>query len=149
MITISLETLDEIRRNADELLADHWRELSTNKTIMRLNPNWDAYEALMKDDCFFILGMRDQGELVGYSCNIITNHLHYRDLRVCYNDVLFVAKKYRKHGDGLKLIEATEMEAKKRDCRLMLWHAKPNTALHDLLPNMDYRVQEIMFSKEI
>ena len=39
--------------------------------------------------------------------------------------------------------------ARSEGCKLMLWHAKENTALAKLLPKLKYGVQEIMYSKEI
>ena len=76
-------------------------------------------------------------------------HFHYADLRVTQNDVLFVKKEFRGGRLGLRLLKATEDHAKSEGCKLMLWHAKENTALDKLLPKLKYGVQEIMYSKEI
>ena len=71
------------------------------------------------------------------------------DLRIAQNDILFVKKELRGGRLGLRLLKATEDYAKSEGCKLMLWHAKENTALAKLLPKLKYGVQEIMYSKEI
>ena len=91
-----------------------------------------------------------QGDVcIGYSMNIMIHHLHYADLRIAQNDILFVKKELRGVRLGLRLIKVTEDHAKSEGCKLMLWHAKENTALDKLLPKLKYGVQEIMYSKEI
>ena len=38
--------------------------------------------------------------------------------------------------------------ARDKGARLMLWHAKPGTALEKILPRIGYRVEETAFCKE-
>ena len=87
--------------------------------------------------------------LIAYSMNLMMHHLHYADLRVCQNDVLFIKKEFRGGRLGLRLIKVTEDHARSEGCKLMLWHGKEDTALAKLLPKLKYGVQEIMYSREI
>ena len=50
---------------------------------------------------------------------------------------------------GLRLIKVTEDHAKSEGCKLMLWHAKQDTTLAQMLPRLRYGVQDIVFSKEL
>lgn len=141
-------TVDEILGGAD-LLAAHWDEIALNKQVMQLNPDAERYRALEAQGMLLILGAYIAGELVGYSVNFLMNHLHYADLRVCNNDLLFIAKEHRHGKLGVQLIKRTEEEAKARGARMVLWHAKPDTALNALMPRLGYGVQDIIFSKEV
>ena len=87
--------------------------------------------------------------LIGYSVNFLMRHLHYADLVYAQNDLLFIDKDYRASRAGLALIRATEAHAKAKGAQMLIWHAKPGTALEALLPRMGYGVQDIMFSKEV
>lgn len=136
------EVLDRL-----DLLEAHYQELATDKARMELAPFHEAYAGLDAAGALFVLGVYDLGELVGYSANFLTQAMHYRHLRVCQNDVLFLAKAYRSGRIGLQLIEATELEAKARGAGLMLWHAKPATALDALLQRRGYGVQDIVYSR--
>ncbi len=146
---IRLCTLNEFKVIAEHLFEPHYDEIARNKQVMKLKPNWPYYHSI--DDLgwlFIYLAMQDD-VCIGYSMNILMHHLHYADLRVCQNDVLFVKKEFRGGRLGLRLLKATEDHAKSEGCKLMLWHAKENTALAKLLPKLKYGVQEIMYSKEL
>lgn len=148
--TIRLSSVAEVL-GAGSLVRDHWQEVALNKGLMALRPDVDRYEVLERAGMLFILAAVAGSEIVGYSVNIVDRHLHYSDLTVCSNDVLFVAKSARSGGLGPRLILRTEKEAKARGAQMMLWHAKPTPelTLKDLLPKMGYGVQDILFSKEI
>lgn len=131
------------------LLEAHRDELTTNKSIMVLDPMRERYAML--DDCGALLtvGAFIDDEIVGYAVGIVDRNLHYQGLVVCNNDILFVRKDLRGRL-GLQLMRETERLAKERagdlPC-LCLWHAKPNTDLEAILPRLGYKVQDVVFSK--
>lgn len=149
-VEIRESSLDEMFAQANVLFSEHWDELALNKHIMVLKPNEPAYRALERDGRLLLLGAFRGGEIVGYSWNILHNNLHYADLRMCQNDLIFVSKD-RRHGGrlGLKLIKETERFAKERGAQLMLWHAKQGTTLESVMPKLGCKVQDIIFSKEL
>ena len=142
-------TYAEVNAKAKHLLAEHWDEVALNKDLMVLNPDEQRYLALEATGQFFALAAWDGDELVGYSGNFIGQHLHYAGLRYANNDVLFVAKDHRASPLGLRLIRETVAEAQRRGARLMLWHGKQDTPLAELLPKMDYKVQDVIYSREL
>ena len=146
---IRLCTLDEFKVLAEPLFEEHYEEIARNKQIMKLKPNYHLYEALNSTGWLFIYVAMQDDVCIGYSMNIMMHHLHYADLRIAQNDILFVKKEFRGGRLGLRLLKVTEDHARSEGCKLMLWHAKENTALAKLLPKLKYGVQEIMYSKEI
>jgi Acetyltransferase (GNAT) family len=89
-------------------------------------------------------------DLVGYSVSIFNpSHLHYRSLAVVVNDVLYVKPEHRHGRAGLGLIRETERIAKDLGAKLLMWHAKPDTALAAILPRLAYGVQDVLFSREL
>lgn len=150
MYEIRESNVGEMLAQAEQLFADHWDEIALNKQVMVLKPDTARYEAMDKAGCLLILAAFDQaGALVGYSVNFVLRHLHYADLCTASNDLLFVAKEHRQGRLGLQLIRATEARAKDMGARLVLWHAKPNTPLAEIMPRMGYGVQDIIFSREV
>jgi GNAT superfamily N-acetyltransferase len=136
----------------DELCAlfqDHWDEVALNKQVMALKPDMQRYHSMNEQGMLLVIGAWNDGALVGYSVNFVMQHLHYADLRICSNDLLFVSKDLRKGRVGLRLIRATEAAAKEADAKLMLWHGKPNTTLVEIMPALGYGVQDVIFSKEV
>tara|TARA_B100001248_G_scaffold199595_1_gene153876 strand:+ start:265 stop:777 length:513 start_codon:yes stop_codon:yes gene_type:complete len=147
---IKLCTHDEFKELAEfSLFEEHYEEIARNKEVMKLKPNYKLYEALDSTGWLFIYVAMQGDECIGYSINIMMHHLHYADLKIAQNDILFVKKEFRGGRLGLRLLKATEDHAKSEGCKLMLWHAKEDTALAKLLPKLKYGVQEIMYSKEI
>jgi len=146
---IRLCTLDEFKVKADPLFQEHYEEIALRKDLMELKPNWPMYDALDQSGSLFIY-LAMQGDVcIGYSMNLVANHLHYADLKYSQNDVLFIKKEFRGGRIGLRLMKTTEEHAKSLGCKVMLWHAKERTTLAALLPRLKYGVQDIIFSKEL
>lgn len=135
---------------ATELLFDHWDEIAKNKDLMKLNPDFDKYTMLDKLGKMFTVTARDaEGKLIGYSVNIVDNHLHYRDLKFSSNDVLFVAHSHRNSSVFMRLKAETKRIAKERGAQLQFWHAKEGSALAAILPRQGCKIQDIIFSEEL
>lgn len=139
---------DEISQ-LSSLLDEHWLELAKNKNLMILSPDLERYRALEDSGKLFAIAAYLDGEVVGYSVNFLTPHMHYSGLFCCYNDLLFVTKKYRNNSIGGRVIAVTEKMAKERGAQVMFWHAKENTPLSELLPYRGCKLQELVFSKEL
>ncbi len=147
--TIELATLSDWKDKASPLFQEHYEEIARNKELMQLDVNWPLYEELNNKQALFVYLAMQDNVCIGYSLNLITYHLHYAELKYTQNDVLFIKKEFRGGRLGLQLIKVTEDHARSEGCKMMLWHAKENTALSKLLPKLKYGVQEIMYSKEI
>lgn len=149
MYEIRLTTADEMLANAGKLFTEHWDEIALNKRVMVLKPDAERYRATEKAGMLLALAAYQGGEIVGYSVNFVMSHLHYADLVVASNDLLFVSATHRASRLGLQLIWDTERAAKERGAVLMLWHAKENTALSTLMQRRSYKTQDIIYSKEL
>lgn len=135
---------------ANEALGrEHYEEIALNKTLMQYAPDTARYQVLEDQGMLLCVGVFDNGTLVGYSANIIVHHLHYKDLLMASNDMIFIAKSHRHGRAGLQLIKATRELCRARGAQLMMWHAKENTALAQLLPRLGCRVQDIIFSEDL
>lgn len=131
------------------LLQLHRDELATAKHLMEVAPRTEAYKTAEVVGLLMSLVAYQGDEIVGYSINFIGPHLHYSSLVYAHNDVLFVHPEHRNSKLGLQLIRETEALAASRGARMVMWHAKPGTALEKLLPRLGYGVQDVLFSKEI
>ena len=146
---IKLATVDEMLAKASVLFEEHYEEIARNKEVMKLKPDKKAYRNLEEANQIFILSAWQDDVLIGYSVNFVLNHPHYADLLLAQNDLLYIKKEMRGSRAGLRLIKETETHATSLGCKLMLWHAKENTALGAILPRLKYGVQDIIYSKEL
>lgn len=146
---IRVESVTDNIRVVGDLLELHWEESAKNKAIMILKPDYEKYKQI--DAIGKLLGVFGyfEGSIVGYSVNVIDTHLHYSDLIVCSNDVLFLDPVFRDTTLGLRLKKETELAAKDRGAQLMLWHAKENSPFASILAKQKYNVQDIIYSKQL
>jgi GNAT superfamily N-acetyltransferase len=133
--------------DAWHILEEHREELATDKVRMVLKPDLPVYIKLEDNNALLSIGAFDGDQIVGYSVSIISPNLHYSDLVMCQNDVLYLQEGYRTGPYGLKLIRETERLAKARGCHMMLWHAKMDTQFMALLAKLGYRVQDVIYSR--
>lgn len=132
------------------IVFQHWEEIARNKHIMVLNPDIERYQAIEDAGALLALFAYDGDEIIGYSVTVVSAHLHYINLGMAQNDVLYLLPRYRgASGVGIRLIRETERVARTLGADLMVWHAKDKSSLADILPRMGYQVQDILFSKEL
>lgn len=147
---IRLSTVDEMLACEDGLFGEHWQEVAGFKKLMILAPDEECYRAAEAAGQLIVLAAFEGSTVVGYSVSIIKAHLHYRDLTVAVNDVLFLTPAMRSRGNGDALIAATEQHARERGAKLLFWHAKLNTALDIMLPRKHgYVLHEHIYAKEL
>ena len=99
---IKLATVDEMLAEAQTLFDEHYEEIARNKHVMVLKPDEITYRKSEEMGSIFILSARQNDVLIGYSVNFVSNHLHYADLKLAQNDLLFISKEHRGGRVGLK-----------------------------------------------
>jgi GNAT superfamily N-acetyltransferase len=139
----------EIAEVAAPLVQAHYEEIARHKRVMELAPDWTRYFEMERAGLLLALVAWVNGDMVGYSVTLFGHHLHYKRLFYAQNDVLFVASPHRRSRVGLLLIRETEKQARESGARMMLWHAKPDTALEAIMPRLGYQTQDVIFSKEL
>jgi GNAT superfamily N-acetyltransferase len=146
---LEIREIDATHHIADawSLLEDHRQELATNKGLMVLKPDMPVYIQLEDNNALLSLGAFIGDKIVGYSVNIVSRNLHYADVVMCQNDVLYLDPDYRTGANGLRLIRETERLAKERGCHMILWHAKNDTQFMALLSKLGYGVQDVIYSR--
>ena len=126
---------------------EHYDEIALNKQVMVYAPDVSKYAQLEEVGALLTLGAYDKDNLVGYSVNILTPHLHYQNLLCCHNDMLYLHPDYRQGLLGVRLIKTTRAAARALGVQFMLWHAKPGTNLDKLLRRLGCAVQDVLYSE--
>lgn len=153
MITFTEQPIaDIIESELWPLLVEHREELTTNKVLMRLNPDVERYREAERAGFGLSIVARDGERIVGYSINFVAPHIHYKDVLIVYNDALWTTHSHRATV-GAQLMAETEAASLRRGARLMAWHAKPGTTLDRIMQievrRKRARVQDIVYTKEL
>ena len=106
--TYQQEFLLSVKQEIEPLLEEHWNEVSNNRDVIKLNPDWDTYYILEEQGMLHIFTARDNGKLVGYFVTITRLNIHYKDHLFAANDAIFIKKEYRKGFTGIRLIKFAE-----------------------------------------
>lgn len=139
-----VEYIEETTR----LVKEDWSELERDFSERPPAVNADIYQAMYDSNMLICLGVFDGDSVVGYSIAFIYRHLHYA-IQVAQTDALFLAKNYRKGSLGLRLMRETEQAAKAAGCKRMIWTAKPNSTLHNVLERKGYALGDLLYFREV
>jgi hypothetical protein len=149
MITFNIEPVLDCKEEMLSLLDEHYEELTLNKHVVKLNPNWSEYDRREKAGKFVYLTARDGDTLIGYSAWFVDYHIHYADLKVAMNDVIFLKKEYRQGMTGIKLIKYSEKVVRELGVNKVAWHIKESNDFRPILQRMGYAEEDIIVGKII
>lgn len=141
------EFLFQVKGECESLIELHWEEIALNKEIIKLNPDWDAYEELEAAGRLSIFTARAMGELVGYFVVIVGTNLHYKDHLFAANDILFLRKDYRKGFCGAKLITFAEKSLAEDGVSILTINTKIHQPFDRLLERLGFKNIERVYSK--
>lgn len=150
MTSYQKETLFDVIGEVEPLLQMHHEELALDRDRINLSPRWNRYNAMEDAGLLLVFTARDNGSLIGYAAFFLYPHMHCDYLMVAANDVLFLHPDYRKGSIGLRFIHFCESEIKKQSHDGVLkiaWSAKSDSTLQAILPRLDYKTEEIIFTK--
>ena len=147
MITYQQEFLSDCRNDCQELIRLHWEEIALNKEVIRLNPDWGAYESLEDSNILKIFTARDSSELVGYFVVLVGRSLHYKDHIFAENDILYLHKDYRKGYTGIKLIKFAEKCRKEDGVSILKVNTKVHQPFDTLMSFLKFNLIERVYTK--
>jgi len=149
MISFRTGTIDEVLHddNLRALLELHYAELTRNKEIAKLAPDWIRYRTLEDNGYLLTLLAFEGTALIGYSVFILSPHLHYMELKVALNDVMFLHPAHRLGYTGVRLIRESEKMCRAAGAGKICWHVKPDTTLQAILNRLGYDTEEVMQAK--
>ena len=146
-ITYQQEFLDTVEKDIKPLLQDHWEEVAVNKSVIKMNPDWDAYHNLEDNGALKIFTARSDEDLIGYFVVLLRNHIHYKDHIFAANDVLFLKQEYRKGLTGANLMKFAEKCLKEDGVSVLVVNTKRHRPFDGLLEWLGYSHVENVYSK--
>lgn len=141
--------LDNFIQEIQPLLELHYQELTLDKDVMILKPNWDKYRQLLLSNKMAVMGAYEQDILVGYSVFFLEDHIHYDDNVVAKNDVLFLHPRCRLGITGIKLIKASEEMLMDMNVSKIVWHVKHSRDFRSILYRMGYKDEDVIIGKAL
>ena len=147
MLKFYIETLEEAKADAKELLELHWENVALNKDKIKLNPDWEIYSVLYDSGSLKIFTAREGALLVGYFVLVVAPNPHYKDHLFANNDILFLHPNYRKGLVGAKLIKFAEGHLRRMGVSVMVINTKVHKPFDKLLKWLRFNHIENVYSK--
>jgi GNAT superfamily N-acetyltransferase len=107
-----------------------------------------TYDALEKAGILHSFAARVDGRLVGFIAVLGQFSPHY-SFTICVTESFFVAKAYRHHLDGLRLLKAAEDKARELKSPGLLVSAPFGGNLWELMPKLKYKESNRVFYKPL
>jgi GNAT superfamily N-acetyltransferase len=117
-LRIAREAYSDVIEEGKPILEEHWRELAFYPDIP-LDPDYDVYAALEKQNLISIYTVRVRGELVGYAIYFVRKHHHYRTVSWAVSDIILVRKNFRNYGIGTALFAFAENDLRAQGVQVM------------------------------
>jgi hypothetical protein len=134
------------------LWQQHWEEIAQDRDRIPLDPDFDSYYRLDIGGLLHILTVRVNGELVGYTFNIVGPHLHYHSTNTAQTEMFWLAPKYRVGWTGVRLLRLTRKGLKERGVKLHLINFKigfEGGRVGKLLSRLGYRPTDLVVRQVI
>jgi predicted GNAT superfamily acetyltransferase len=119
-------------------------QLETEPGMGTPNPSIEAYKAMEHAATVIALGAFDNEVMVGYIVMFTGEHHHY-GTPFAQHDVLFVRDDMRDTGLGLRLIRNARALSKERGAQFIAWHAKPGSALAQILEKQGCTLEDAIY----
>lgn len=145
-ITYQVETLTATRDEALPLLDRHYEEIAQFKDVQKLDPDWEAYEALEKAGKLWVGTVRNHGILIGYTVMIVHRALHYKGLLMASEDIHFLLPEYRKGLTGYRMLMKAKQAMKDRGCRLAIMRCKAGMPHGALFERLDGELSDLVYA---
>lgn len=148
-LTFTVEPWEMYFADCQALWREHYEELATQKTEMRMNPDVPAYEHLQASGQLHILVVRDHGAMVGYFLSVVRKHLHYADVLCGFEDAYFLSATHRKGMAGVRLIREWEACMRRRGVQKIFIMTKPFLDMGPLFKRLGFTPSDFCHAKWI
>lgn len=147
-IRFVVEPFSRWRQEAAPLFRAHWQEIARHREQVALDPDWERYQRLEDAGTLLAVTMRQAWRLVGYATFLVAPHLHYRQIRVAGQDMIYIEPGYRAGGFAYcALVRFCDAELAARGANIALQRDKETHALEAVYRRTGYALIERVHEK--
>lgn len=144
---------ERVRDLWDELLplmvAHHEERREATPSLPPLEVDLVQYEVLDATTNLRVYTARADGELVGYACYVLANHLHSRSERVAHHDGVFLAREHRAALAGVELVLHAERALRAEGVAIVYQAAAAGSPTGRMFERLGYVATETTYAKRL
>lgn len=148
-IRITEEPLENFLEQIKPILHQHYDEIDHYfGRHMDLHPDYEQYEMYDQAETLrsFIARRDHDQKIVGYALYLVHKHPHYHTKTFATNDMIYVDKRYRKHGLAKDIINYAENTIMADFATLSM---KAGHEFRELMESLGYEYLEITYIKKM
>ena len=142
MISYQVELVTEVLDEIKPLLRAHYEEISTDKEIRVLDPDYDKYIQLNEMGGLRVFTVRDDGVLIGYFVTLMTPHIHYMQTEFAMNDIMYLDPGHRGGTVGYRMVKLAIEDLKNLGVEVLIIHMKVEYPFRELLSKLGFNLRE-------
>lgn len=146
---IDVNLLTEYAGRCDRCLNHDYKRVRVEDQIGRQDVNWEVYKRFEAEGATLLMTADDHGRLAGFVLYILYVHPNHPDAHLGHCQFLIVHPDYRGKGLGKTLIEAAEVELKKRNCTHVIHGRRMVYDIVPLFTKLGFEKFEESYIKEI
>ena len=147
MVTFQRESWRDIFEEIQPFLPIHYKELAVDQNDVPLDPNWQFYNDQCDSGVLICFTARDEGKLIGYNLSFVRGHIHYQSTLTAHNDIYYLSKAYRKHGNGRNFFSAWMVELKRMGVVRVLLGTKLHEDHRQLFKHLGFQEADTILTK--
>lgn len=134
------------------LFYEHWKEVAIDRDKIALDIDWSRYISMEAQGLLHVMTVRDDGILIGYYTALVMTHLHFKQSKTAWTDMMFLLPAYRRTGKGLastgiQLIKHAERMLKKLGAEKSYLVTTASVPLNMIAERLKYRFSEEVYTK--
>lgn len=147
MIDFKQEFIDDVEDEIIALGELHMAEVHHQHDLLPVDFDLNLYRKAEGLGLLKIFTARDDGELIGYVVVVITPDIHSKGNFLASDDGFFVKREYRKHGNGIRLLQFAEACLKEDGFATFYVSSTMMNPIDDLLLRFGYKEIERKYEK--
>ncbi len=148
-VTFQVERVMDCKDEVQPLIERHYQEIAQFKGVQKLDPDWEAYEALERSGRLWAMTVRADGALVGYIVMVVARSLHYKGLMMAMEDIHYLLPEYRKGLTGYRLLAKARQAMMARGVRLMTLRTKAGQSHAKLFERLGGELQDLVYAFQL
>lgn len=146
---ICLEPWSTFKSDFQAMSSRHWQDVALNKDRIKLNVNWDYYDALASGDLLQCVSARLNHKLIGYHVGFVLENPHYQGYKMGQTDVYYLLPEHREGMLGMQLFQEVERCYRAAGCIKMISITKLKRDISPLFEKLGWTMAEKTYTKEL
>lgn len=128
----------------------HYDEVARLKAVLgRPDIDLEKYRELQRKGELALIGAYCGDAMVGYVFVVLSQHPHYKSVKVAVDDMHYLSPEYRQGMTGKTMLEVAEARARTMGAKVFTMRCKAGSGHGILFERMGYELTDLVYVKDL